>query len=50
MLIKVQHTELVAASPEQLFTVLTNYADYPRSLMLMSSRLPSSAATTTPLK
>ena len=31
MLIKVQHTELVAASPEQLFAVLTDYANYPRS-------------------
>jgi len=31
MFIHLQHTELVAASPEQLFAVLTDYENYPRS-------------------
>jgi len=31
MLIKLRHTELVAASPEHLFEVLTNYPAYPQS-------------------
>jgi len=30
MFIHLQHTELVAASPEQLFAVLTDYEAYPR--------------------
>jgi len=30
MFIHLQHTELVAASPEQLFAVLTDYENYPR--------------------
>src|SRR5215831_3431207 len=30
MFIHLQHTELVAASPEQLFAVLTDYKNYPR--------------------
>lgn len=30
MLIHLRHTELVAASPEQLFAVLTGYEAYPR--------------------
>jgi hypothetical protein len=31
MLVHCQHTELVDATPEQLFAVLTDYANYPRS-------------------
>jgi hypothetical protein len=31
MLIHCQHTELVDATPEQLYAVLTDYANYPRS-------------------
>ena len=30
MFIHLQHTELVAASPERLFAVLTDYESYPR--------------------
>ena len=31
MLIRIQHTELVAVSPQQLFAVLTDYPSYPAS-------------------